>query len=234
MRAKPVERAKARGLRLQGVPMKVIAARLGVSSASVHNWTADIELTPELAQRIALEAQALRTATWEARNRARRERYQREGRERARRGEWLHRTGCMLYWAEGSKSRNTVVFANSDVHMMRLFVRFLRECFAVDPSRLTVRLNAYTSNGLSIEEIQDYWLKALHLPRTSLRKHIVNHYPTSTSGRKRNKLPHGVCCLKLGDTRIVQHIYGAIQEYGGFEEPRWLDGPPIKRRPAVR
>jgi hypothetical protein len=25
------------------------------------------------------------------------------------------------------------------------------------------------------------------------------------------------------NTWIVQHIYGAIQEYGGFEEPAWLD-----------
>ena len=32
-------------------------------------------------------------------------------------------------------------------------------------------------------------------------------------------------------TRILQHIYGAIQEYAGFEEPRWLDGPPRKPRP---
>jgi len=47
-------------------------------------------------------------------------------------------------------------------------------------------------------------------------------------------VPYGVCRLCLGDTRIAQHIYGAIQEYGGFEEPRWLDGPPIKRRPAER
>jgi hypothetical protein len=29
--------------------------------------------------------------------------------------------------------------------------------------------------------------------------------------------------LSLGSTQIVQHIYGAIQEYAGFEEPRWLD-----------
>jgi hypothetical protein len=24
-------------------------------------------------------------------------------------------------------------------------------------------------------------------------------------------------------TRILQTIYGAIQEYGGFERPEWLD-----------
>jgi hypothetical protein len=59
-----------------------------------------------------------------------------------------------------------------------------------------------------------------------LRKHTLNHLPTSSSGGKKNKLPYGVCALRvLRSTRIVQHIYGAIQEYAGFEEPRWLDGP---------
>jgi hypothetical protein len=66
--------------------------------------------------------------------------------------------------------------------------------------------------------------------QTVLSTHIVNHFPTSSSGRQTNKLPYGVCSIKLGSTRVVQHIYGAIQEYGGFEEPRWLDGPPKPRR----
>jgi hypothetical protein len=59
-----------------------------------------------------------------------------------------------------------------------------------------------------------------------------HHFPTSSSGRKTNKLPYGVCTLSIYDTRIAQHIYGAIQEYAGFEEPRWLDGPP--RKPAAK
>ena len=28
--------------------------------------------------------------------------------------------------------------------------------------------------------------------------------------------------LTVYDTRIVQHIFGAIQEYGGFERSDWL------------
>jgi hypothetical protein len=55
-----------------------------------------------------------------------------------------------------------------------------------------------------------------------LRKHTLNHMPTSSSGRARNKLPYGVCTVYVHSTRVVQHIYGAIQEYGGFDEPAWL------------
>jgi hypothetical protein len=30
------------------------------------------------------------------------------------------------------------------------------------------------------------------------------------------------------NVRIAQHIYGAIQEYAGFEQPQWLDGTRVK------
>jgi hypothetical protein len=51
----------------------------------------------------------------------------------------------------------------------------------------------------------------------------LNHLPTSSSGKKMNKLPYGVCTLAVYDTCIAQHIYGAIQEYADFDEPSWLD-----------
>lgn len=136
----------------------------------------------------------------------------------------------MLYWAEGSKDRNSVKFVNSDREMVRFFLRFLRECMRVDRERLTLRLNVYLNNGLTLREIEDHWLWGLELPRSCLRKHQLNHMPTSSSGRKRRKLPYGVGTLRVKrSTHLVQHIYGAIQEYGGFDEPRWLDGPPRKR-----
>jgi hypothetical protein len=128
--------------------------------------------------------------------------------------------------AEGSKARNSVVFANSDVEMMRFFWGFLRECFGVEAARASLRLNVYTGNGLTLEQIEEHWLAVLDLPRSSLLKPTVNHFPTSSSGKKKNKLPYGVCGLRVSrSTDIVQHIYGAIQEYAGFDEPRWLDGP---------
>lgn len=139
--------------------------------------------------------------------------------------------GCLLYWAEGSKGRNTVHFANSDVNMVKFFCHFLRESLGVRSEDLTLRLNVYTGNGLSLREIEDHWLAALELPRSALRGHTLNHTPTSSSGKKKNRLPFGVCSISvLKSTHLVQHIFGAIQEYAGFEESRWLDGPPIKRR----
>jgi len=221
----------ARGLRRAGLPYKRIAVMLEVSPGSAYKWTRDIELSPEQVEAnrsgptgplnpefVAARAESV-SLCWRERRRA----HQNEGRRQARKGNALHMAGCMLYWAEGSKDRNMLTFCNSDRHMVAYFASFLRECFELPAERFSVRLNVYTDNGLTIEAIEDDWLETLELPRSSLRKHQLNHFPTSTSGRKKNKLPYGVCTLRvLRSTHLVQHIYGAIQEYGGFDEPAWL------------
>jgi hypothetical protein len=136
----------------------------------------------------------------------------------------------MLYWAEGTKNRNTVLFANSDVEMVRLFRRFLVESLGISDAEISMRLNVYLGNGRPLSEIERYWLDQLDLSHSCVRAHTVNHFPTSSSGKKKNWLPYGVCTLRvLKSTRWVQHIYRAIQEYAGFDEPRWLDcDPPAK------
>ncbi|MFL5866936.1 MAG: hypothetical protein ACJ766_07545 [Thermoleophilaceae bacterium] len=107
--------------------------------------------------------------------------------------------------------------------MLVLFRRFLTESLEVDLESIAFSINVYTNNGLSIAEIERYWLEWLELPASCVRKHTLNHMPTSSSGQARNKLPFGVCTIRVGSTRVVQHIFGAIQEYGGFDEPAWLD-----------
>ena len=89
--------------------------------------------------------------------------------------------------------------------------------------QIGLTLNVYLGNGLTIREIEEHWLGVLRLPRSCLRKHTINAKPTSSSGRKRNKLPYGVATVSVQSTELVQHIYGAIQEYAGFDNPAWLD-----------
>jgi hypothetical protein len=212
------------------MPYKRIAAELRVSPSSAYTSTKDIELTPE--QKRAnlrgptgpLNPDRLRRAarSWAARCRARRAICQADGRTTARQEDPLHLAGCMLYWAEGTKSRHSIQFTNSDPRMLALFRRFLVESLGVPRDRVCLAINVYTGNGLTIDQIERYWLDLLDLPKSSVRKHAINHMPTSSSGRARNKLPYGVCTLRVHNSWMLQHIYGAIQEYGGFDEPAWL------------
>jgi hypothetical protein len=229
--AKPLKRAKARELRQAGMPYKRIAARLGVSPSSAYAWTNDIQLTDE--QREANlrgptgpqnpDHIRRRMKAWSARCRARRAESQAAGRAAAQAGDLLHAAGCMLYWAEGAKRRNGIHFTNSDPRMVSFFRRFLVEALRIPPEDIRLSINVYTNNGMNIDEIERYWLDLLQLPDSSARGHMLNHMPTSSSGRAKNRLPYGVASLRVHRTDKVQHVYGAIQEYGGFDEPAWLD-----------
>jgi transposase-like protein len=224
---KPAERLEARRLRAQeGAPIKDIAARLGVSVSSVSVWVRDIELTPAqvaaLAERNpAINRQRSGTARWTQICRERRGEWQEEGRARARVGDPLHMAGCMLFWAEGSKLRNVAALTNADPDLLRVFRRFLAECYAVPDERLAFSVNCFLGNGLSLAEIEAYWLDVLDLPPSCLRASVVNR-PSSASRRRGRTLVHGTGRLSVASTAVVQSIYGAIQEYANLDRPEWL------------
>ena len=130
---KPEQREAARRLRREeGLSINEICRRLGVAKSSVSVWVRDIELTPE--QKVVLEqqhyayrAQVEGGATNARKFRELRRRYQEEGRVKAREADSLHLAGCMLYWAEGRKNKNSLALINSDVDMLKFFAKFLRE-----------------------------------------------------------------------------------------------------------
>jgi transcriptional regulator with XRE-family HTH domain len=225
---KTYERTCARKLRAdRGYSIKQIAALLGVSTSSVSLWVRDIELTPEqheaLRERNPIyNGQLSGRAASSARRRAERSAYQERGRALARRGDPLHVTGCMLYWAEGSKDRNCVQFTNSDPAMVLLFVRFLRFCLDVRPEDIRLACYLYADHVERQQEVERFWLQVTGLPETSLRRSIVNAYSKSSARKRVNKLPYGTCRVVVNRTSVVQSIYGSIQEYGGFERPAWL------------
>jgi hypothetical protein len=144
-----------------------------------------------------------------------RRQYQEEGRRKARERDPLHIAGCMLYWAEGTKGKNALTLTNSDPDMMKFYMQFLRESLGIQNEEMVIYIHCYTGNGLSVEEIEYYWLEVLALPHTRLRKSTVNNRPSS-SQQKGRKLLYGVCCLHVDKTRILHHVYGAIQEYAGI------------------
>ncbi len=216
-------RERARQLRSQGVSVRDIARTLNVSKGTVSLWVRDIRLSHEQiaalkenqrryggqnsgAQRNRLKAQELRRL------------YQERGRIKAREGHPLHLAGCMLYWAEGAKDKHRLYFVNSDPNMVCLFKRFLSEELAIFDCDITITILCHTTDIDEIRRIEQYWLDLLGLPQSSLRKTIHK----VGSEKSRHVLKHGICSMRVYRVEAVQHIYGAIQEYGGFDNPDWL------------
>jgi transcriptional regulator with XRE-family HTH domain len=223
---KTEERQRARKLRAQGWSVREIERQLGVSRSSVSVWVRDIHLEDAQRRRLArktnvgqLAAAARKAST----ARTIRAQYQEDGRRLARVRGPSYAAGCMLYWAEGSKGRNSAQMSNSDPALLSFFAQFLREHFKVPDEAFRIHCNLFTDHLERQREVERFWLSALGLPATSLRKSIVNTYSKYSLKKRANKLPYGTCRLAVHSTRIVQTMYGSIQEYGGFERPVWLD-----------
>ena len=129
----------------------------------------------------------------------------------------------MLYWAEGTKSRNSVLFTNSDADMLELFLCFLRRCYGVVDERIALSVNCFAPDARAGEEVVAWWLRRLGLPVGCARASTLNCASRASLGRRGHVLPHGTARLAVYSTFIVQSIYGAIQEYVGVARPEWLD-----------
>jgi AcrR family transcriptional regulator len=222
---KPAARDEARRLRFEGASINEIEKVLGVARSSVSRWVSDIDLSPE--QRAELTrrsgAGALAGAAVNAeRARTRRLEWQEDGRRRAREADPSYIGGCMLYWAEGSKGRWAVEMTNADVELIRTFAAFLRQHFDVPADVMRLQCNLFADHVERQLEIERYWLAAVGLPASALRRSAVNRYSKYSLKKRTNRLPYGTARLVVHSTQILQTIYGSIQEIGGFVRPEWL------------
>jgi DNA-binding transcriptional ArsR family regulator len=219
------EQRTACELRAQGRSIREIERALGVSRSSVSGWVRHIQLKEEeqvaLAARVGqgrLEAAARKSDA----ARLLRAQFQADGRERARNSTSSYAMGCMLYWAEGTKSRWSASMSNSDCDLLRLFAEFLRVHFEVSDESMRVHCHLFADHAVRQREIEKHWLTTLALPESCLRKTIVNAYSKYSSKKRTNKLPFGTSKLSVHSTKIVHTILGSIQEYGAFDRPEWL------------
>lgn len=223
---KTEERDQARALRLAGLSVREIERELGVSRSSVSRWVRGVSMPADAALRLAQRSGAGRLAAAQRKADAARDQrlaYQEEGRRRARVEPAEYSAGCMLYWAEGTKQRSGVEIANSEPELLRVFADFLRRFFGVSNSEIYLRCNLFADHASRQAEVERFWLDALGLPPASLRTSMVNIASSASKGKRTNMLPYGTASLRVHSTRIVQTIYGSIQELGGFDRPAWLD-----------
>lgn len=216
---------KAVEMREKGFSIPFIATALNVSKSSVSIWVRDIALTEKqksaLSERCKIAGNHNGERISEA-ARDRRRKWQENGRKLAKKKEADFIAGCMLYWGEGSKTKNSVQLVNSDINLLRVFLRFLHKYFSITNNDVIWSVNCRLDCGLSQEQIEKYWETELDLFSGNKRKGTLksDYYPAKQSV---TKLPYGVCSINVHKTEIVQAIFGAIQEYGGFDCEKWLD-----------
>ena len=123
--------------------------------------------------------------------------------------------GVLLYWTEGAKMGKSVDFANSDVEMCVIFIRFLREVCGVDESRL--RGHLYCHENQDPNKLMDYWSQVLNLPRSQFTKPYVREY---TDGRyakfvkkRPERMEYGLIHVRYSDLKLLNQINEWIEGY---------------------
>ena len=219
---------KAIELRKKGMSIIDICNEMQIAKGTIYYWVRNVELTNE--QKKYLKSgrktgQAKASRAMKKKALLAREKYQEEGRKKARENEIDHCIGCMLYWGEGTKSRSSCQMTNSDVNIHKNFMKFLRKYFKIKKNKLSIRINAYLDHGLSVDDIHDYWIKELNIDGCRIHKAVIRNPEKSSfnNKRKKSKLKYGVLTVCICDVGITQHIYGAIQEYGDFEMDKWIN-----------
>jgi Homeodomain-like domain len=180
--AKSTERMQAIGLRRSGKSVKEIAKELHVSPGSVSIWTRDIVLTDSqrkfLQDRQIASGHKGRMIGTEVNKKKKQVRIaiaKAEAIERIKRlsKQDLFWTGLGLYWGEGVKAAtSSTAVVNSDSRIIKLMMRWFMECWDVDKIRLQPRVYISDLHRDREEEITQYWVKTLGLPRTQFRKMV--------------------------------------------------------------
>jgi hypothetical protein len=202
-RGKTEEQALARDLRAQAWTLEEIAAELGVSKSSVSLWVRDV----------AFAARPRSTARTRGPNALQRRKADEidallaEG--RARIGDLSERdlliAGTALYAGEGAKTDGDLRFANSDPHMIVLYLAWLRHFFDVDESRLRLRL--YLHKGLDLDAADDFWSRVTGIPVTQFQ---APYRAEPDPSIRRTKHPMGCPSVVYHCTRTHRAVMGLV------------------------
>lgn len=224
---KSIEKIRAIELRKSGMSIRDIAKELDISRGTSSLWLRNIELTEEQKEVLRSKNAIFDNQHTGAKMRQRyakeaRLQFREAGKVAARKGDILHSFACALYWGEGAKDKNTCGLSNANPNLLKTFVRFLRTYFPGE--KIIAKVQCFTNNGLTVNDIEQYWADTLSIPREDFRKGHVNIVSIASKNKKpTNRLPYGTLTIRVSSTKVVQHIFGAIEEYGNFSSELGLD-----------
>ena len=114
--------------------------------------------------------------------------------------------GAALYAGEGAKRDGLVTFANSDPEMVAFFCAWLRTFFAIDESRLRVRV--YLHEGLDLPAALAHWSEVASIPLAQFGK----PYRARPRGTFRtNKHEFGCCYVRYSCSKTHREVMGLIR-----------------------
>ncbi len=216
---KTKEKQKAIALRKRGLSYNEILRKVPVAKSTLSLWLRDIGLAKQQKQRLTEKRRKAQTKAQQA-CRSKRIKITEEIKFLARKEVngitkkdlWL--IGIILYWAEGSKQKETnvserVTLGNSDPNIIKIFLRWLNEVCKIDKKDIVVRLAIHeTSNK---QKAKKYWSKITNIPASRFHKTLIKKHNIKTN-RKFNDNYEGLLFVTVKkSTNLNRKIAGWIE-----------------------
>lgn len=124
--------------------------------------------------------------------------------------EWfLYGLGLGLFWGEGNKvNRHSVRLGNADPALIKTFLRFLREVYHIDESKLRFGIQVFSD--VAPEHALSFWRRQLGVPKSAFSKVVVT--PSRRTGTYRKKSQYGVLTVYFSNVKLRDIIVSAIEE----------------------
>jgi transposase-like protein len=204
-------------LREQGWSVNDIALELGIARSTAWQWVRHLPLDrdSERATRKREHAKLMTDGRWE------RHRQERDERHAAAVASVASETGPLsdrevlllgaaIYWCEGAKGKpwrpaSQIVFVNSDLGLIRLFLRFLTLA-GVGDERVSFRL--YIHETADVDAAEQWWMDGLGVGRERFQPVSLKRHKVPVNRKNIGADYHG--CLAVS-VRRYREIYWRIE-----------------------
>lgn len=122
--------------------------------------------------------------------------------------EKLRIAGTMLYWGEGTKSGNCVTLSNSNMEMIVLYLKFLRNICGVSENRLRILLHIYSDHDE--EKIKNFWSRITKIPLSQFSKTFIHN---RNGGTYKKNSEYGTISLRYSDKKLLEVINYWIKHF---------------------
>ncbi len=110
----------------------------------------------------------------------------------------------ILYWAEGAKHKGVsgLKFVNTDPRLAHLYITLLRRSFAIDETKLRIRLHLHWYHNE--DESIHFWSTLLSVPKSQFGK--VYRKKRVNNGKRFRKNFMGICFITYLDSSVRKEI----------------------------
>lgn len=207
-------------MREKGFSYNSILKLIPVAKSTLSRWLRSVKLAKRQRQKLTQKREAARqkgleslrrkriTTTKQLKETARQEIGRIGPRE-------LFLLGCALYWAEGSKQKETNVsesvrFSNSDPLMINLMVKWFRDVCGISPDAM--KFEIYLHQTADREKARRYWAESTGLPIQYFQSVLWKKHKISTVRKNIADGYHGLVRMTIRrSTNLNRTIAGWIE-----------------------